>query len=93
MIEGGRTPILDAHDLAQLGFAMAIYPATGFLAAAAALEQVYKDLLQHGSSRLAADRLLSFEAIHSLMGFDEVWRRDRERGPFSSNYWVPRASS
>ena len=80
MVEGGRTPILEAHDLARLGFAMAIYPATGFLAAAAALECVYKDLLQHGSSTPAADRLLSFEAMHSLMGFDEVWRRDREPG-------------
>ncbi len=78
MVEGGRTPILGARDLAQLGFAMAIYPATGFLAAAAAVERVYKDLLQHGSSTPAADRLLSFDAMHSLMGFDEVWRRDRE---------------
>lgn len=78
MVEGGRTPILEARDLAQLGFAMAIYPVTGFLAAAAAVERVYKDLLQHGSSTPAADRLLSFEAMHSLMGFDEVWRRDRE---------------
>ncbi len=59
MVEGGRTPILAAHDLAQLGFAMAIYPASGFLAAAAAVERVYKDLLQHGSSTPAADRLLT----------------------------------
>ena len=78
MIEGGRTPILGAHDLARLGFAMAIYPATGFLAAAAALERVYKDLLQRGVSMPAADRLLSFGAMHSLMGFEEVWQRDRE---------------
>ena len=77
MAEGGRTPILKACDLSQLGFAMVIYPATGFLAAAAALERAYKDLLQHGLSGPAADRLLSFEAMHSLMGFDEVWQRDR----------------
>ena len=80
MAKGGRTPILEAYDLAQLSFAMASYPATGFLAVSAALEHVYKDLLQHGSSGPAADRLLSFEAMHSLMGFDEVWRRDREPG-------------
>ena len=84
MIEGGRIPIVGTYELAQLGFAMATYPATGFLAAAAVLERVYKDLLQHGSSTLAADRLLSFEAMHSLMGFDEVWRRDRELGTSAS---------
>ena len=78
MIEGGRTPILGAHELAQLGFAMAIYPATGFLAATAALERAYKGLLQHGSSTPDSNQLMSFEAMHSLMGFDEVWQRDRK---------------
>lgn len=77
---GETHPILEAHDLAQLGFAMASYPATGFLAVSAVLEHVYKDLLQHGSSGPPADRLMSYEAMHSLMGFDEVWRRDREPG-------------
>ena len=86
MIEGGRTPILGAHDLAQLGFAIAIYPAAGFLAAAAALEWVYKDLLQHASTTPAADRLLSFDATHMLMGFDVVWQRDRELST-SANRW------
>lgn len=56
----------------------AIYPATGFLAAAAALKRVYKDLLQHGLFGPAAERLLSFEAMHSSIGFDEVWQRDRK---------------
>src|SRR5919202_1557146 len=36
MGEGGRTPILPAERLKALGYAMAIYPAIGFLAAAAA---------------------------------------------------------
>jgi 2-methylisocitrate lyase-like PEP mutase family enzyme len=36
MVEGGRTPILPAKRLAELGYAMAIYPAVGFLAAQAA---------------------------------------------------------
>ena len=56
----------------------AISPATGFLAAAAALERVYKDLLQHRLSGSVAERLLGFEAMYSLMSFDEVWQRNRE---------------
>lgn len=78
MVEGGRTPILDADDLAGLGFAMAIYPATGFLAAAAALERVYQGLKQHGSSDPIADGLLGFDAMNALMGFEEIWRQDLE---------------
>jgi 2-methylisocitrate lyase-like PEP mutase family enzyme len=44
MVEGGRTPILPAERLAELGYAIAIYPAVGFLAAAAALERAYAHL-------------------------------------------------
>ena len=37
MVEGGRTPMLPAARLQELGYAMAIYPAVGFLAMTAAL--------------------------------------------------------
>ncbi len=50
MVEGGRTPILPAKRLAELGFAIAIYPAIGFLAAAAALERAYTHLRENGDS-------------------------------------------
>ena len=36
MVEGGRTPILNAKRLAEIGYDIAIYPAVGFLAVAAA---------------------------------------------------------
>lgn len=80
MVEGGRTPVLGAGDLAGLGFALAIHPVTALLAAAAALERVYGSLKEHGSSGQVADRLLTFEAMNELMGFEELWRRDRELG-------------
>ena len=41
MVEGGRTPILPAERLAEIGYAIAIYPAVGFLGVAAALERVF----------------------------------------------------
>src|SRR5919199_3174235 len=50
MVEGGRTPILPAERLKQLGYSIAIYPGTGFLAAAQALERVYSHLKQTGDS-------------------------------------------
>ena len=49
MVVGGRTPMLPASRLAEIGFAMAIFPATGFLAAAEALQRAYTDLQQHGN--------------------------------------------
>jgi len=78
MVEGGRTPILGAARLAELGFALAIYPGAGFLAAAAAIEHVFKELREAGTSRGAADRLYSFAEMNRLMGFEEVWQFDRD---------------
>lgn len=72
MVEGGRTPILPAARLQALGYAIAIYPAIGFLAAAAALERAYAHLRQHGDST-ALGESYGFRRMTELMGFPEVW--------------------
>lgn len=72
MVEGGRTPILPAARLQALGYAIAIYPAIGFLAAAAALERAYGHLRQHGDST-ALGESYGFRRMTELMGFPEVW--------------------
>jgi len=74
MVEGGRTPILPAAKLKALGYAIAIYPGLGFLAAAAALERAYAHLKTHGDSNgLPADASYGFGRMCELMGFPEVW--------------------
>jgi len=72
MVEGGRTPILPAARLKEIGYAMAIYPAIGFLAAAAALERAYGHLRRHGDS-IALGESYGFRRMTELMGFPEVW--------------------
>jgi 2,3-dimethylmalate lyase len=76
MVEGGRTPILPAERVRELGYAIAIYPAIGFLAAAAALEQAYGHLKQHGDS-IALGESYGFKRMTELMGFPEVWEFER----------------
>jgi 2-methylisocitrate lyase-like PEP mutase family enzyme len=78
MVEGGRTPILGAARLAELGFALAIYPGSGFLAAAAGIERSFAALRQNGTTQGAGLALLDFAEMNRLMGFEEVWRFDRE---------------
>ncbi len=70
MVEGGRTPVLAADELHMLGFKIALYPATGFLAAAEALRDAYRALGETGSSRGVA--LYPFAAMNALMGFPSV---------------------
>lgn len=70
MVEGGRSPVLPAARLQALGYAIAIYPAVGFLAAAQALERAYATLRDTGEPPAES---YGFARICELMGFPEVW--------------------
>ena len=78
MVEGGRTPMLGNARLAAIGYALAIYPVAGLLSAAAALETVYRQIFATGSSLGSKAPLYPFAEMNRLMGFDEVWRFDRD---------------
>ena len=77
MVEGGKTPVLSAARLEALGYRIAIFPATGFLAAGAALDSIYKTLKRDGSSVEAVAPLFPFNEFAKLMGFQEVWDFDK----------------
>jgi len=77
MVEGGRSPMLSNARLAEIGYALAIYPVAGLLSAAAALKTVYRQIRDTGSSLGSPAPLYSFAEMNLLMGFEEVWRFDR----------------
>jgi 2-methylisocitrate lyase-like PEP mutase family enzyme len=77
MVEGGRTPVLGREELRQIGYRLAIFPATGFLAAAASLTKAYAALRETGSSAAAGLDLFPFAEMNRLMGFERVWAFDR----------------
>ncbi|WP_394342550.1 isocitrate lyase/PEP mutase family protein [Pollutimonas thiosulfatoxidans] len=77
IVEGGKTPVLSREQLQAMGFRLAIYPGTAFLAMGKALEDAYSALLQDGSSAAVADRLYDFESFSRLMGFQAVWDFDK----------------
>lgn len=78
MVEGGRTPYLSIHDLEGLGFKIGLFPATGFLAAAAALKAAFAHLQSHGSATNAPTALLPFAEMNELMGFPHVYAFERK---------------
>ena len=73
MVEGGFSPVLPAETLERLGFAIAIFPGTGFLATAKTLEHVYGHLKTNGSSATLDTDSFSINEMHELMGFEDVW--------------------
>lgn len=76
VVEGGKTPVLPKERYAELGFQLAIYPATGFLAAGRGLESVYGHLKATGSSRGVESELTDFTQFSKTMGFERVWEFD-----------------
>lgn len=78
MVEGGRTPILSRAELERLGFKLAIFPGSGFLAMGAALRSVYGEIRETGSSKGWGGELYGFNEFSKLMGFERVWAFERE---------------
>lgn len=78
MVEGGRTPVLDRNELERLGFKVAIFPTSGFLAAGAAMRSVYQEIRSAGSSKSWKGEMYAFDEFCRLMGFERVWQFERE---------------
>lgn len=77
-VEGGRTPILPKSTLEQLGFKLAIYPASGFLAVGKALENAYNALHKDDTLTALQGQLYDFDDFNTLVGFDKVWQFEKK---------------
>ena len=77
MVEGGRTPVLSKAELVDIGYRLAIFPATSLLAAAQAMKNIYAAIQATGSSAGAQQPLMPFSEMTGLMGFEDVWAFDR----------------
>jgi 2-methylisocitrate lyase-like PEP mutase family enzyme len=72
MVEGGKTPILPAAELEQIGFALVIFPggivrALGHMAA-----EYYGSLAANGTTEPYRNRMLGFEEINRVVGTPEM---------------------
>jgi carboxyvinyl-carboxyphosphonate phosphorylmutase len=77
-VEGGRTPPMTLPRLAELGFALVIYPISALLAAAAGVRHQLAALRSDDPSRTEA--LPSFDDLISLLGVEEVGQLERRFG-------------
>jgi 2-methylisocitrate lyase-like PEP mutase family enzyme len=72
MLEQGRTPLLPPARLEEIGFKIAAYPLTLLSAAARSMQDALA-ALQNGSH---PQRLLAFEALRELAGFDAYFAEE-----------------
>jgi len=73
MSDGGKTPMLSAQTLQEIGFSLAIYPSMTSLVAAAAMERALRHLKASGASVAPGDDLFDFNEFCRRIGFEEVW--------------------
>jgi 2-methylisocitrate lyase-like PEP mutase family enzyme len=73
MADGGKTPILPARVLQEIGYSLAIFPAMTSLVAAAAMEKALRSLKEHGTSQAPGIELADFNEFCRLIGFEAVW--------------------
>jgi 2-methylisocitrate lyase-like PEP mutase family enzyme len=77
MANGGKTPILPAKTLKEIGYALAIYPSMTSLVAAAAMERALQTLKTEGVSETPDIPMFDFKEFCGLIGFDEVWEFEK----------------
>jgi 2-methylisocitrate lyase-like PEP mutase family enzyme len=72
MVEGGKTPILPARELQELGFSLVIFPGGIVRALAKTAEEFYRSLNTHGTTDPFRPRMFDFAALNDLIGTTEL---------------------
>ena len=72
MVEGGKTPILPARELQELGFSLVIFPGGIVRALAKTAEEFYGSLKTHGTTDPFRPRMFDFAALNDLIGTPEL---------------------
>jgi len=75
-VEGGKTPVLAAKVLEEMGFAAVTYPVSATYAIAHVLEELYAAMKRDGTTATMANRMLDFDAFNELIGLPAL--RERE---------------
>lgn len=69
MVEGGgKTPVLPVKDLEAIGFKIAIFPASVWMAVIKAIQRVLKELKEKGSTDGFCDNMVSFKEMFEIVG-------------------------
>ncbi len=73
LVEGGSTPLLPPALLQEIGFRIAAYPLTLL---SAAMRAVKESLETMASGSHPSSRLLDFEALRRIVGFDDYYKEE-----------------
>lgn len=77
MTEFGRSPLLSAERLGELGYRIAIFPVSAARIAARAVGGFYEELLGSGTQTRRVEDMMTRDELYELIGYDEYAQLDR----------------
>jgi len=78
MVHGGKTPILPAATLAQIGYRLAVYPVLTVSTAITAMQAALAALRTDDKTTPSA--AVSFAELQKIVGFPAYWEREKKYG-------------
>jgi methylisocitrate lyase len=75
-VETGKSPLLSASELDELGFKIVIFPATAFLSAAKAVRNVLQVLKDQGTTADAMDDMVTLHDAFEVVGLSRMLEED-----------------
>jgi len=78
MTEFGRSPLLDFHDLASIGYRMVLYPLSAYRSALKATQVTLADIKGRGHQRDRLPQMLTRAELYDLLQYKEYEERDRK---------------
>ena len=72
MVEGGKTPLLTAKELQEIGYSAVVFPLATIYAAAYGVRAAMETLFRTGTTAGCLDKMLTFTDFNNLVGLDKV---------------------
>ena len=71
-VETGKSPLIPATELEQMGFKLVIFPASALLAVTGVVGRLMRDLKDNGTTAGMMDQMVSLEDCFNLVGLSEM---------------------
>ncbi|MEC9349361.1 MAG: oxaloacetate decarboxylase [Planctomycetota bacterium] len=81
MLSFGKTPLLTASELEELGFKFVVAPIETLLAAARAVEALAETFLRDGSAAALKENMMGFEELKEVLELEKYLRLREEEAP------------
>ena len=75
-VEGGKSPLIPAAQLEQLGFKLVIFPASAMLTVCRVVTDLMQELKEQGTTSRLLDNMVGLEECLNIVGLDEMLSRD-----------------